>query len=98
MKAILTKFYGATATMPARIKAYDMDGNKTWVSWDEANSQTAGSFYSADERAHRYAAMQLFYGMGWNGTLIAGAIKGGYAFVFVEGENYWETITKTDWD
>ena len=82
MKAILTKFYGATATMPARIKAYDMDGNKTWVSWDEANSQTAGSFYSADERAHRYAAMQLFYGIGGNGTLIAGAINGGYAFVF----------------
>lgn len=83
MKAILTKFYGPTSTKPARIKAYDMDGNKNWVSWDEASTETKnGNFYTADERAHRYAAMQLFYAMGWNGTLIAGGIKGGYAFVF----------------
>ena len=84
MKAILTKFYGPTNTKPARIKAYDMDGNKNWISWDEAAAMSGQGFReaAADERTHRYAAMQLFYAMGWNGTLIAGAINGGYAFVF----------------
>ena len=72
MKAILTKFYGPTDTKPARVKAYDMDGNCMWVTSADHNDP------------HFAAAHALCAKMNWEGDIIGGAIKGGYAFVFAE--------------
>ncbi len=75
MKAIVTKFLPATNTRGARIKAYDMDGNATTISYphDEHN---------ADK--HRRAAEALCKKMGWTGAkrLVEGSIKGGCVFCF----------------
>lgn len=75
-KAICTKYIPATNTKGARIKAYDMDGNSATVSYD---------YSSNHEIRHLNAAQVLCRKMGWSGELAGGGIKGGYAFVFVEG-------------
>jgi len=85
MKAILTKRLPATNTKPARIKAYDSDGNSIVLSvhvfpLDDAN----------EEGKHFHTASALASKMGWWAgragkcyTLHGGGIKGGYAWVFV---------------
>ncbi len=73
MKAIITKYHGATEHKPAYIKANDMDGN----SFKLSTSMLSGS----DEENHKLAAQGLMDKMGWNYTLHGGGIKSGYVWV-----------------
>jgi len=73
MKAITTKYYGPTNHRGARIVASDMDGNRATISYPHDLS---------GEAVHRAAADQLCGKMGWTGSLVGGAIKQGYVFVF----------------
>ena len=75
MKAILTKYHGPTNVRGARIIASDMDGNRAIIGYPHQLSQ---------EDAHRFAAKVLRDKMGWQGRMIGGGIRGGYAFVFVD--------------
>jgi len=74
MKAIITKYHGPTNYKGSRISASDEDGNRVIISKD-------GSLDT--EMAHRLAAEALCLKMRWTGKMVAGAIKTGYAFVFV---------------
>jgi hypothetical protein len=73
MKAILTKYLGATNTKPGRVKAYDCDNNSITIPYDHELIQGM---------AHKKAAEALCYKMKWTGKLVGGGIKGGYAFCF----------------
>lgn len=86
MKAILTKRLPPTNTKPARIKAYDLDGNSVVL------SVHAVVFDRLDEeQMHRETARQLAAKMDWlrrpgsgaHYDLAGGATKEGYAWVFV---------------
>jgi hypothetical protein len=78
MKAIITKYHPWTNTKPARLSASTWDGNRIYVSLTHIA-------HSADsEEAHRVAAQTLADKMKWEGRLVGGGIKGGYAFVFVD--------------
>lgn len=73
MKAITTKYVGATNTKSSRIVATDGD-----------NKVSIGYPHELDgEDAHRAAADALMAKMGWSAKLVGGATKGGYAFVMV---------------
>lgn len=74
MKAILTKYIGPSNTKGGRIIASDCDGNKVTISYPDE--------ISGYEECHRVAAEKLCAKMQWKGEMVAGAIKGGYAFVF----------------
>jgi hypothetical protein len=74
MKAITTKFLGATNTRGSRISASDSDGNRVTISYPHELS---------GEAVHRKAAEALCQKMHWSGPLAGGAVKTGYVFVFV---------------
>lgn len=74
MKAIITKYHGPSNCKGARISAHDSDGNRVTISYPH---------HLSGEACHRLAADELCRKMKWEGTLAAGWIKGGYAFVFV---------------
>ena len=74
MKAIQTKYIGATNTRGSRIKAFDEDGNSTTIPYPHELS---------GEEVHRKAAEALRDKKGWKGELVGGGIKSGYVFVFV---------------
>lgn len=75
MKAITTKYIPATNTRGSRISASDCDGNRVTVAYD--TSLSGIDCYSV-------AAQALVNKMGWPDiTMIGGAIKGGYVFVFM---------------
>jgi hypothetical protein len=76
MKAIMTKYFGATNFRGSRIKAYDNSGNSVTVPYDYEAAE--------DEDVHRKAAEALRDKMGWTGELAGGATDKGYAFVFVK--------------
>jgi hypothetical protein len=76
MKAITTKYHGATNYKPARMSASDMDGNRITKSYDHDLNIDSN---------HKDIAQQLCSKMGWTGTLTMGAIKGGYVHVFNSG-------------
>lgn len=88
MKAILTKFLGPTNNRGARVKAWDMDGNSVTVSYRYRGGGGEGD--------HRAAAEALKEKMGWEGDLIAGGVKHGWAFVFIEKGEEDKPITKKD--
>ena len=73
MKAIETKYLGATDTKPSRIKAFANGGNQITISYDHELNQG---------QAHRKAAQALADKMGWKGRLIGGGTANGYVFVF----------------
>jgi hypothetical protein len=83
MKAIITKFHGPTNTKGSRISASDMDGNRIYHNYRHSLNS---------EQNHWEAAYKLVDKMKWweDGVIgnawpmVAGAIKGGYAFVIVE--------------
>jgi len=75
MKAILTKYLPQTQTKGSRIKAYDLDGNAVTAPYPDVEN---------DRTAHEFIAQCLCEKMGWKGIIGGGAIKNGYAFVFVE--------------
>ncbi len=73
MKAIRTKYHGPTNTRGSRISASDEDGNRVSIPYPHELS---------GEDVHRKAADALCRKMGWEGVLIGGGLKDGYAFVF----------------
>lgn len=75
MKAISTKYLGATNTKPARIKAYTVDNNSLTLSrhlFDELDG----------EELHKIVACRLCAKMGWSTDLLGGGTKEGWVFVF----------------
>jgi hypothetical protein len=75
MKAILTKFHGATDTRGSRIAASDEDGNRITIPYP---------YELSGEDVHQKAAQALCTKMGWNGRLTGASLKNGYVFVFTE--------------
>ena len=74
MKAIFTKYHGATNFKGSRISASDEDGNRTYISYP---------YELSGEAVHRKAADALCAKMGWSGKLASGSHKRGYVFVFL---------------
>lgn len=74
-KAICTRYHGPTNTRGARITATDLDGNRKSIPYPHE---------LRSEEGHQKAAQELADKMGWKGKLVGGAIKHGYAFVFVD--------------
>ena len=75
MKAIETHYLGATNHRGGRIVASDRDGNRFVMSSNETN-------YSGED-LHRVAAERLRDKLGGTDTMICGATKRGYVFVFL---------------
>ncbi len=73
MKAIETRYHGATNTRGSRISAFDLDGNRVTIAYDHAAKDP-----------HRVAAEALRVKMNWPGRLVGGATKRGHVFVFVD--------------
>lgn len=76
MKAITTKYHGATNARGSRISATDADGNRASIPYPH-------EFHG--EKAHAQAALALAKKMGWAGDMIGGGTKDGFCFVFVDG-------------
>lgn len=79
MKAITTEFFGPTNTRGSRIVARDSDNNRVSIGYPH---ELSGS------NAHAMAAIALCSKMNWHGTLVCGATKKGYVFVWSQGPNY----------
>ncbi len=75
MKAIRTKYYGATATKSAHIKASDGDGNYILFS---------GKLTENVSLNHLHAAAELCSKMNWNGQIAGGQYKDAWYWVFTE--------------
>jgi hypothetical protein len=74
MKAIVTKFHGATDTRGSRISASDSDGNRVSITYNHALDHSHN---------HDAAAIALCRKMGWAGhNLMRGGVKGGNVYVF----------------
>ena len=80
MTAITTIYCGATDYRGARITATDGDGNRITVPYPHEEH--------TGEAAHAVAALALCRQLGWSGTLIGGALRHGYVFVFAAGDKY----------
>lgn len=94
MKAIRTKYHGATNTKGSRISASDEDGNRVSIPYPHELSGGA---------VHRAAADALCQKMGWGGELVGGGLKDGYVFVFtpdkrVEGAPIVRQVEMTEED
>lgn len=74
MKAIQTRDIPASNSKPARVKAFDADGNSVTI---------ARLQHCVIDRTHAAAAEALKSKMGWTGTFVQGSIKGGQVFVFL---------------
>lgn len=75
MRAIITKYHGATNTRGSRISARDGMGlNRIYIPYPHELD---------GEPAHRLAAEALRDRMQWKGALVSGGTKDGYVFVFV---------------
>lgn len=72
-KAIETRYKGPTDTRGSRIIAADLDGNRITIPYDHALNH---------DELHERAAKALCEKMGWQGEIVGGATKSGYAFVF----------------
>lgn len=77
MKAISTRYIGATDRKPARILATDLDGNRISIAVDSDQPFPYNDM-------HRAAAVALCRKMGWPGAerLIGGSVKVGMVWVF----------------
>lgn len=75
MKAISTRYLGATDRRGSRIVASDLDGNRVTIPYPHELS---------GEAVHRKAAEALCTKMQWTGALAGGATKHGYCFVFLD--------------
>ena len=81
MKAIQTRVHSPGHNTPARITAFDCDGNRVSVTDGQAEARGL-SLYS--EAGARFAARQLCRKMGWKGRLACGWTRAGHVFVFVD--------------
>jgi hypothetical protein len=79
MKAITTKYHGATDTRGSRLSATDSDGNRVSIPYPHEFS---------GEECHLQAAFALCRKMDWTGELYGGATKGGCVFVWAVGAPY----------
>jgi hypothetical protein len=75
-KAIVTRFVCPTNCRGSRYSASDGDGNRVLVD---------GLSALGAEENHKAAAEALCRKMNWTGDLAGGYIKGGCAFVFIDG-------------
>ena len=82
MQAITTRYIGATNTKPSRLVATTASGLRHAMSYNSACD--AADNKGGDEAAHRIVAEALRDKLHWKGKLIAGGLKDGYAFVFVD--------------
>lgn len=73
MKAIKTKYHGATNHKGSRISASDEDGNKVIISYPHELS---------GEAVYKKAALALCEKMGWGTDIVGGSLRDGYVFVF----------------
>jgi len=87
MKAISTKYHGATDTKGSRISARDCDGNRVFVSHHTALGQ---------EDSHKRAVRALMEKMGWDGELIGGYVGSGMVWVFDSPSSPQITVAKVD--
>lgn len=90
--AIVTKYHGPTnyrgsritASVPSRIADRDLDQPTNPLHQPSHWRLTIPYPYElSGEACHRKAAHALADRLGWTGTLVAGALADGYAFVFV---------------
>ena len=81
MKAIVTKYLPCSSSRGSRIVASDEDGNRISIPYPHELS-------GAD--VHAKAATALCQKMSWSGSLIGGATKSGYAFVFTNSTKPYE--------
>ncbi len=82
MNAILTKVIPATNTKPTRIKAEAGNGAKVIISVHKLDQDGGMGWHQ--EELHKRAAYALCDTMKWDGLLIGGGTKEGYAFVFTK--------------
>ena len=79
MQSITTKYIPATDTKPERIKATTTTGVSTTVPFS----------YGEDAiDAHFRAVLKLNTELEWEGELVAGAVKGGFCFVFKNSNKF----------
>lgn len=80
MKAIQTRYHGATITKGTRISASAEGGLRIYISYP----------YDLDgEAAHAAAAIELCRRLDWKGDLIGGGLPNGdYCFTFANGTKY----------
>lgn len=76
MKAILTKYLGPTNTLPSRVVASDGDRNTVTIPFRLIP-------FDDEELIHHYVADALCQKMNWQGNLVGGRTRRGYAFVFL---------------
>lgn len=74
MQAIITEFRGATERKPSRIIAKCSSGQIVF-----SLTHATGT----EAQNHMEAAKKLRDAMGWQGEMVQGGTKGGYAFVFL---------------
>lgn len=75
MQAITTKYVGPSNTKPGRIIATTASGLRLSVNYPHD--------LTTDD-AHRMVAQKLADKYGWTGKMVAGGLKNGFAFVFVD--------------
>lgn len=80
MKAILTRYHGATNTRGSRISATAEGGHRISIPYPHELS---------GEACHAAAATELCRKLQWCGDLIGGGLPNGdYCFVFAQGDRY----------
>ena len=85
MKAILTKYHGATDTRGSRISATAEGGNRVTIPYPHELS---------GEAVHAAAAVALCAKMNWKGPLVGGGLPNGdYCFCFADGEQHHVELT-----
>lgn len=78
MQAIKTVYLGPTDTRGSCIKATAENGASITIDYPHERNTGAD--------AHSVAAVALCHKLGWDGKLIAGALKDCYVFVFAESQ------------
>lgn len=80
MKAIRTRYHGATNTKGSRISATAEGGHRIYISYPHELS---------GEAVHAAAAIELCRRLEWKGDLIGGGLPDGdYCFVFAHGDKH----------
>lgn len=74
MRAIFTKYLGATEKRGSRIMATDEERHRVFIPYDNEFHDTA---------LHRLAARTLCKKMKWKGRIVGGHTKKGMVWVFV---------------
>lgn len=75
MKAIITKYKGATNTRGSRIYASDSDNNRVSIPYP---------YELSGQAVYLEAAKALCVKMGWDTNLLGSVTKDGYVFVFAK--------------